>query len=247
MKTSATVKEIFGALVKAQSEIKGAIKDQTNPFFKSKYADLSSVIDEVRGPFSKHELFFLQSPYSTLEGTFLSARICHSSGEWIEFDGVLVPVTKVNDPQVLKSGITLMRRAQLLSIVGMSEQDDDGNRAIEALQAPNNPKVHFVTPKPHNHAPGASNEVPWPEERPYIETSGDYIIPLGKYKGMRLDEVTSYELDNYIKYLDKSAKEKGKPLTGAILELTERAEAYLKTLEKVNPLAGSQFEVPQTN
>ena len=53
---SESLKELATALAKAQGEIKGALKDSANPFFKSKYADLSSVVDAIKVAFSKHGL-----------------------------------------------------------------------------------------------------------------------------------------------------------------------------------------------
>ena len=43
MEKSENVNELFTALSKAQAEIKGAIKDSSNPFFKSNYADLKTL------------------------------------------------------------------------------------------------------------------------------------------------------------------------------------------------------------
>ena len=41
---------IAAAIAKAQATLSNVSKDKANPFFKSKYADLGSVIDAVRGP-----------------------------------------------------------------------------------------------------------------------------------------------------------------------------------------------------
>ena len=43
-----TKNEMAVAFVKAQKEMKGAKKDTVNPFFKSKYADLASVVDAIK-------------------------------------------------------------------------------------------------------------------------------------------------------------------------------------------------------
>jgi hypothetical protein len=48
MKTSDSIKEIATALVKAQDDITFAVKDSTNPHFKSRYADLGSVIHAIK-------------------------------------------------------------------------------------------------------------------------------------------------------------------------------------------------------
>jgi len=43
MQSSTTITKISAALVKAQHEMGNAVKDATNPFFKSKYADLNAI------------------------------------------------------------------------------------------------------------------------------------------------------------------------------------------------------------
>ncbi len=62
MNKSESIKELATALNKAQSEMSGAKKKETNPFFKKKYADMNSVVDAVRIPFSNHGLSYSQFP-----------------------------------------------------------------------------------------------------------------------------------------------------------------------------------------
>lgn len=52
--------EFCAALAKAQGEIQGAVKDSSNPFFKSSYADMESVIESFRKVFDKHGFSVLQ-------------------------------------------------------------------------------------------------------------------------------------------------------------------------------------------
>ena len=52
MKSSEQINELAAALSKAQSDMGGAVKDSANPFFKSNYADLTSVIKAIKQPFS---------------------------------------------------------------------------------------------------------------------------------------------------------------------------------------------------
>ncbi len=131
MRTSESVKEIFTALAKAQGEIHGAVKDSANPFFKSKYADLASVIEAIRIPFAKHGLCYVQSVSSTDAGyPTVTTRLGHSSGEWME-DAVTVPLTKIS-AQEIGSATTYMRRYSLSAFAGLAQIDDDGNAATQA-------------------------------------------------------------------------------------------------------------------
>ena len=45
---SESVNELFSALVKAQAAIKPAEKDAANPYYKSKYSKLETVVEACR-------------------------------------------------------------------------------------------------------------------------------------------------------------------------------------------------------
>ena len=49
---SENINELAAALSKAQGSMQNAVMNRTNPHFKSKYADLSSVLDAIRAPLS---------------------------------------------------------------------------------------------------------------------------------------------------------------------------------------------------
>ena len=58
MERSENINELALALTKAQAEMGGAVMDADNPFFKSKYADLGSIIRVIKPPFAKHGLSY---------------------------------------------------------------------------------------------------------------------------------------------------------------------------------------------
>lgn len=124
---SPTVNEIFAALAKAQGKIQPASKDKANPFFKSKYADLSSVWDACRDALSDNGLSIVQFPLTKPEGLCLVSLLGHSSGQWIRSE-VLIPLAK-NDPQTTGSALTYFRRYSLSALVGVAPEDDDGEKA----------------------------------------------------------------------------------------------------------------------
>lgn len=133
MKTSDSISEIAAALSMAQSEISGAKKSANNPFFKSKYADFTSAVDAIKQPFADNNLAYVQNIFSENGVDFVSTRILHKSGQWIEFGPQRVPVKDKENPQAVKSGITYMKRTQLMSACGLPEVDDDGNEAAKPL------------------------------------------------------------------------------------------------------------------
>ena len=132
MNKSESIKELATALAKAQGSIKGAIKDSSNPFFKSKYADLASVVEAIRSAFAANGLSYIQTVEpSQADEVRVETMILHSSGEWISCGVLALPVSKV-DAQGYGSALTYARRYSLSAAVGIAPEDDDGNAATAA-------------------------------------------------------------------------------------------------------------------
>ena len=127
MNKSDTIGEIAKALCKAQSEMMGAAKDAKNPFFKSNYADLSSVVKAVKEPFSNNGLSYSQFPITSELGAGVSTILMHTSGEFLQSE-LILPLSK-KDAQGAGSAITYARRYALQSLAGIPSEDDDGNLA----------------------------------------------------------------------------------------------------------------------
>lgn len=126
---SENINEISLALAKAQSEMTFACKTSVNPFYKSKYADLSSVWDACRDPLTKNGLAVLQQIQVIENKTFLITTMVHGSGQW--FKSVAPVVPNKDDIQALGVAITYMRRYCLSAIVGITQDDDDAEGAME--------------------------------------------------------------------------------------------------------------------
>lgn len=128
MNKSEQINELAGALCKAQRLIKGALKDSNNPHFKSQYADLSSVWNEVREPLTENGLCISQCVVEDALHTILM----HTSGQWLESIYPLRPATRSSmpTPQDFMAALTYARRGALAAITGCpSVADDDGNHA----------------------------------------------------------------------------------------------------------------------
>ena len=97
MKSSESINELASALCAAQSQMGGAVKDSANPFFKSSYADLTSVIKAIKQPFADNGLSYTQFPVSNENGVGVSTRLMHISGQWLEMEYTLPTVKE--DPQ----------------------------------------------------------------------------------------------------------------------------------------------------
>jgi len=145
MNKSESINELATALSKAQGLMEGAKKDSENPFFKSRYADLASVVEAIRGPFAENGLSYVQAPIPT-EGDWVQVEtiLLHASGQWIT-SIVDVPVAK-GDAQGYGSALTYARRYGLSAIAGVAPEDDDGNAAAKAKPRPSE-KEMMPTPK----------------------------------------------------------------------------------------------------
>lgn len=124
---SAEIDKLAGALAKAQGKITGALKDSSNPFFKSKYADLAACWDACRAQLSDNGLSVIQLTDVDDTGVLVVTTLAHESGQWIR--GKLRMMPKDATPQGIGSAITYARRYALAAIVGLAQVDDDGNAA----------------------------------------------------------------------------------------------------------------------
>lgn len=127
MNQSESIAKLASALSKVQGKLNGAKKDSSNPFFKSKYADLESVWDACRYPLAENELSVIQTTDLIGDKPCLITTLAHSSGEWIR--SVLPLFLPRQDSQTLGSALTYTRRYALAAIVGIVQVDDDGNMA----------------------------------------------------------------------------------------------------------------------
>jgi hypothetical protein len=132
MQKSESIAGLAAALAKAQGAMKGAVKDSANPFFKSKYADLASVVEAIRVAFASNGLSYIQTvDPSDKDEVRVETTILHSSGEWISCGVLSLPVSK-SDAQGYGSALTYARRYSLSAATGVAPEDDDGNLASSA-------------------------------------------------------------------------------------------------------------------
>jgi hypothetical protein len=123
--------ELAAALVAAQGEFAAIPKTADNPFFKSKYADLATVVLHTQPILSRHGLAVAQFP-TTLDGEpALTTHLLHSSGQCMT-DTMKLFAAK-HDPQGQGAAITYARRFAYMSVLGLvADVDDDGNHATRA-------------------------------------------------------------------------------------------------------------------
>jgi len=127
-------KSIAAALAAAQSEMGKALKDSTNPHFRSKYADLGNVMDACLPALNKNGIAVFQPVGRDDLGVYVDTVLLHTSGEKLECRVPLI-IGK-NDMQGFGSAQTYARRYGLMAMAGIAPEDDDGNAAAKAAPAP---------------------------------------------------------------------------------------------------------------
>lgn len=131
---STSIAKLCEALAKAAAEFPEIAKDTENPYFRSQYADLATLIKGTRPVLAKHGLCVVQAPQTYVNAAMVTTMLMHSSGEWLAND-LQLPSSKP-DAQGLGSAITYGRRYSYQAILNIAgEEDDDGNAAVGRSQA----------------------------------------------------------------------------------------------------------------
>lgn len=117
------MKELYKKLSIVKQEIGKISKDKENPFFKSKYFDINSLLEHLEPILQINKLLLLQP----LKEGKVTSVIYDLDSEAFEYSEIQLP--ELNDPQKLGSAITYYRRYTLQSLLGLQTEDDDGNKA----------------------------------------------------------------------------------------------------------------------
>jgi hypothetical protein len=178
------MKELATALAKAQAAMKPAVKDSTNPHFKSKYADLTSVWEACRDALTKNGLSVVQATEFDGDLVWIETHLLHSSGEAIKGRYPLRPQQQT--PQGYGSAISYARRYALAAMVGVVADDDDGAAASE--RPATNGAAHYEA-TPASTMQGRKNEADGIKKA--REWTNEAIAAIGKFK-------SKVELDTWI-------------------------------------------------
>lgn len=227
MKTSEDVKNITAALVQAHSELHNVGKNSTNPFFKSGYANLETVIDATKSILLKNNIIVVQG----MDNDCLVTRLQHESGEYFESNTKLM--LSKDDMQALGSAITYARRADLKSMLNIAETDDDGQKTAD-LPQPLKSGVMLYKENGGQGAYEAYQDTPPFDSLPDKNVGMDrfknhalkvnneaYVIDFGKFSGKEFDAIAFEEHINYANYLKRKANDDKKPLSGKAKFYTE--------------------------
>lgn len=157
---------IYEKLFNLQQEIGTISKDAKNPFYKSKYFDINSLIKQLQPLLLKNRLLLLQP----IEEDMVVSKLICIDGTGATLSALKLP--DINDPQKLGSAITYYRRYTLASLLGLQAVDDDANIAS------NN-----VTPKDEQPKGWLNSNTPeFTRALKFLKEGGTMEIIMSKYK-----------------------------------------------------------------
>lgn len=175
------------SFVAAQKAFGPALKTATNPHFKSRYADLASVVDAVLEHLNNNGIALTQDIHECENGVKIQTMFLHESGEERGFGVLHIPATK-NDAAGYGSALTYARRYSLMAACGVAPEDDDGQAAAKSAE-----RAHSIVINNHKRA--------------LMEAKADGIDAL-KAAWDALDAATKAELATFKDELKGTAKAK---------------------------------------
>lgn len=154
--SSDNIDQLATALANVHLTLTNVTKDKDNAFYNSKYSDLASVLNACRVILAQNGLSVVQItktiPTDKIgqDRIYLVTRLVHSSGQWIAGEYPIIPVK--DTPQGYGSALTYARRYTLSALVGIAQDDDDGNLASDVSASSKNQKhgsaqSNFLTDK----------------------------------------------------------------------------------------------------
>lgn len=140
MQKSNTLSNLFTALSKAQVELKNPSKGKTvqTKSYSYSYADLSTMLEEIKPVLLKHGLAVVQGSRPGEKGTIVETLVTHESGEWLETELELAYESngRMNSAQEMGSALTYGRRYALSAILNIAADEDNDTSIIKPKTAP---------------------------------------------------------------------------------------------------------------
>lgn len=187
MERSEQIGDLISSLAKAQAEFQPALKDSSNPYYNSKYADLATIISATRPALSKHGIAVTHACGSDIDRQVaIVTTTIHSGEQWIASTAEAPAVGKAKDggtrfdAQTIGAAWTYLRRYSLQGLLGLASEDDDGNALVTDKQPP--PPKEYI--KKEN--PSQALRQQWTEamsEADTLEKFNQQVVPLAKERG----------------------------------------------------------------
>ena len=189
---SESITDLAKALLNVQRTVQPMAKDAENPFTKSWYASLKSVMDACRDALIENGIWLCQYPVPVEQPNSqgLVTKLTHAeSGQW-QSSLAVVPLPKA-DPQGMGSAITCARTYALTAMLGMVTEDDDGEGAKNGKKSPTRPKLPVISPgsqQARQRDPSTTNNISASSNRP--SASLESLPPL---EGVTYQQVTAQD------------------------------------------------------
>lgn len=165
------------------------------------FVDLPKVLEVVESAAFKHGVLILQGPNIGMDGKpVLDTELIHTASEVSRSWRHLLVPDKAG-PQGLGAAETYARRRSLLSIFGLASGENDDPDAI------------------NNGSRQSSSAMSSLPKSGSSLSARDYVITFGKkYANRKLGTIPLAEAIDYANYLERMAKQDGKPLRGPAAE-----------------------------
>ena len=189
---SENIIDLAKALLNVQRTVQPVVKEAENPFTKSWYASLNSVMDACRDALIENGIWLCQYPVPVEQPNAIGlvTKLAHAdSGQW-QSSLAVVPLPKA-DPQGMGSAITYARRYALTAMLGMVTEDDDGEGAKNGKKSSTRPKLPVTAPelqKARQRDPSTATGHSAPSNRP--PASLENLPPL---EGVTYQQVTAQD------------------------------------------------------
>lgn len=235
------INELAAALVNAQGEFRAIPKTDTNPFFKSKYAGLASVVETASPVLEKNGLAVSQFiSYEAGGADTLTTWLIHKSGQYL-CDTMKLKLGK-EDAQGQGSAVTYARRYAYMAVLGLvADEDDDGNKATAAPKTTTRPSytkpITLPEPTPEDYMQDAMNA-----ERIHENTLTKIIGAL-RLKGITGNQEVADVLNGIAKneYEAKSVRDldeiQAQVIYKRLIQPTTKKEDLLKSIDPFAPIS----------
>jgi hypothetical protein len=211
MERSEQLDKLATALADAQGEFPVIPKEANNPFFKSKYADLASIIKTIQPVLAKHGLSVVHTLEDADTGIRVRTTLLHKSGQFLS--GVMQMRPTKDDPQAFGSATTYAKRYGLSAVLNLAtDEDDDGN----AASAPSAKVQQYAKPKPQSQPQGHNPKAIWEE---YVHIfAGDQPLAKGAIQALIGNKPSKEWTDEDMVKLAADIKERKEHVPAVILE-----------------------------
>lgn len=162
---------LFERLLAAQKEITAIPKEQTNPHFNHKYADVNAILKIIKPILNKHGLLLIQTLTHIDGKAAITTTVMCENGK-IEATAPIpeppapAPGKRGNPFQDMGSAFTYWRRYALAAMFALEAEDDDANSLTSEAPAPTSTKGAQSSeskkeqPKAQPQQAGSAKEIP---------------------------------------------------------------------------------------